>query len=185
MGQTKTSKPAGSDQTVGEEVKGAAVEVAGQAREELQDLRKEAGERARSTIDSRSSEIGTQMTSAASAVREAGSQLRAQGSGGAANVIEAVAERAERLGEYMNEASAERMLGDVESFARRRPWLVAGAAVTVGFVTSRLLKASSDRRYASSGNGWGARRAEPALEGSISTGSRQALGGAGQRATAH
>jgi hypothetical protein len=35
----------------------------------------------------------------------------------------------------------------VESFVRRRPWLAAGTGMFVGFLASRFLKASGDRRY--------------------------------------
>jgi hypothetical protein len=38
-------------------------------------------------------------------------------------------------------------LRDVEEFARRRPWLVAGIGVVAGLAGSRFLKASSERRY--------------------------------------
>ena len=61
--------------------------------------------------------------------------------------VDKIAEQTEHLGQYLQAADAERILADVESFARRRPWLTAGAAAAVGFVASRLVKASSERRY--------------------------------------
>ena len=39
------------------------------------------------------------------------------------------------------------MLRDVEDFARRRPWIVAGIGLAAGLAASRFLKASSERRY--------------------------------------
>jgi ElaB/YqjD/DUF883 family membrane-anchored ribosome-binding protein len=153
MGQTTTRKSAKvGEQTTADQVKETALEAAEQARAGVDDLRRQASERARDTVDRRSTEMGGQLTSAADAVRQAGSRLRDEGSGGAATVVEAVADRAERLGGYMTEASADRMLGDAESFARRRPWLVAGAAATIGFLASRVLKASSSRRYTAVGD---------------------------------
>jgi ElaB/YqjD/DUF883 family membrane-anchored ribosome-binding protein len=172
MGQTTTRKSAtAGKQTTAEQVKETALETAGQARAGVDDLRRQAGDRARETVDGKTTEMGGQLSSAAGAMRQAGSRLRDEGSSGAATMMEAVADRAERLGSYMTEASADRMLGDAESFARRQPWLVAGAAATIGLLASRVLKASSSRRYAAGGNG------RPSmLDGGASPASPRALG---------
>jgi ElaB/YqjD/DUF883 family membrane-anchored ribosome-binding protein len=149
-----------------------ARQTAETARAEIGGLTERAGQRMRETVDQRSGEVASQMTSAAGAVRQAGTQLREQGSGTAANVVEAVADRAERLGSYMQVADADRMLHDVESFARNRPWLVAGAAAAAGFLASRLLKASSRRRY-ESGNGsrqWSATGVSPGARHELAQG---------------
>ena len=56
----------------------------------------------------------------------------------------------DRLREQVNEQSGrlgDRILGDLEDFARRRPWVVGAVATTAGFVASRFLMASSQRRY--------------------------------------
>ena len=58
--------------------------------------------------------------------------------------------RADDLGEYLQSSHADKILAALESFARRRPWLTAGAGVLGGFVASRFVKASSDRRSRSS-----------------------------------
>jgi hypothetical protein len=42
------------------------------------------------------------------------------------------------------------LLRDVEDFARRNPWAVAAGGFALGFVASRLLKASSSERYRAS-----------------------------------
>jgi hypothetical protein len=60
-----------------------------------------------------------------------------------------VARRADDLGSYLKSADADRILGDVEDFARRRPWLTAAAGALAGLAASRFLKASSSRRYGS------------------------------------
>jgi hypothetical protein len=65
-------------------------------------------------------------------------------------VIEAVADRGERLGTYLVGADGQRLLRDVEGFARRQPWLIAGAGALAGFLTSRFVKASSGNRYRTS-----------------------------------
>jgi hypothetical protein len=47
----------------------------------------------------------------------------------------------------MKDSDADRILGDVEDFARSNPWAVAAGGLALGFAASRLLKASSSRRY--------------------------------------
>ena len=47
----------------------------------------------------------------------------------------------------MKESDADRILSDVEDFARSNPWAVAAGGLALGFVASRVLKASSSRRY--------------------------------------
>jgi ElaB/YqjD/DUF883 family membrane-anchored ribosome-binding protein len=148
MGQATTRRASSGPegQSTKETVAATASEVAETAKQEVMDVKGQAGERARSMVDSRSTEVGSQMTSAARAVRSASDELRQQGSTTAATVVEAVADRAQRLGSYMESTDADSLLRDAEDFARRRPWLVAGAAATVGLLASRLLKASSARR---------------------------------------
>ena len=149
MGQATTTRASSGPEGqtgVKEIVAETASDVAETAKQEMVDVKEQAGERARSMVDSRSTEVGSQMTSAARAVRSAGSELRQQGSTPAATLVDAVADGAQRLGSYMESTDADSLLRDAESFARRRPWLTAGAAATIGLLASRLLKASSARR---------------------------------------
>ena len=69
-----------------------------------------------------------------------------QGRAGA-RYAEQAADRAERLGGYLHEADGDRILRDVEDFGRRRPWAVVAGGLALGFMASRLLKASSSERY--------------------------------------
>jgi hypothetical protein len=39
---------------------------------------------------------------------------------------------------------------DVESFARRRPWMLAGVGLLAGVAAARFIKASSEQRYSDS-----------------------------------
>ena len=87
----------------------------------------------------------------AQALRGSGEQLRNQGeSGPAATLAEGVAERMDRLGEYLQRADGDELLRDVERFARRRPWMIAGLGLLGGLAASRFLHASSGRRYSGS-----------------------------------
>ena len=80
-------------------------------------------------------------------MRSVSEQLREQGKDQPAKLAEQAADRAERLGGYLRDNDADRILGDVEDFGRRQPWAVIAGGVAVGFLASRFLKASSTRRY--------------------------------------
>jgi len=142
MGNVTEERTSQSElEQVKERVGNAAEQVKGQTREEL-----------RAQIDTRTTQAGEQVTSTARAVRRAGQQLREEGNDRAAEAIDAVADRGERLGAYLTGARGDAMLYDVESFARRQPWLVAGAGAVAGFLAARFVKASSVTRYRAAGS---------------------------------
>lgn len=132
-----------------EQAQEKAKEVAGQA----QDKAREAGEqvrgRVREQVDQRSTQAGEQIRDGAGDVRSFAQQLREQGKDKPAQYAEQAADRAERVGTYLNESDGERILHDVEDFGRRNPWAVVASGIALGFVASRLLKASSSERYRS------------------------------------
>jgi ElaB/YqjD/DUF883 family membrane-anchored ribosome-binding protein len=135
-----------------------AGEVAGQAQEKAQELAGQAGEQAkqaagqakdrmREQVDQRSTQAGEQVTSQASDIRTVAEQLREQGKDKPAQLAEQAADRVERVGSYLSESDADRILSDVEDFARRQPWAVIAGGIALGFAASRFLKASSSERY--------------------------------------
>jgi hypothetical protein len=100
-------------------------------------------------VDQRSTQAGERVAGTASDVRSIADELRNQGKDAPANLAEQVANQADRVGDYLKGASGDRILRDVEDFARRQPMLVAAAGLALGFAASRFLKASSSRRYQS------------------------------------
>ena len=156
---TDVSDRAGASGLAGEESTSKAAEVqqkvqegASQVLGQVEQARGQMGERLREQVDTRSTQAGSQLHSTADAVRRTSEQLRTDGKDGPAKMADAVAERAERLGDYMTDANADRMLRDVEDFARRQPVVFALGGAMLGFLASRFLKASSSRRY--QGNGY-------------------------------
>ena len=139
LGTPVTPEPA-ADPSTTDQAKDKAQEAAGQAKEK-------AGSQLRAQVDQRSNEAGQRVSGLASDVRSVGTQLREQGKDQPARLAEQAADRAERLGGYLTENDAERILGDVEDFGRRQPWVVIGGGIALGIVASRFLKASSARRY--------------------------------------
>lgn len=115
-------------------------EQAGEAAGRIQDT-------ARTQVDERSTQAGEKVSSVASDLRSTGEHLREQGNESAANLAQQAADRAERVGSYLQDADADRILGDVEDLGRRQPWLVLAGGVALGAVAARFLKASSTQRY--------------------------------------
>jgi hypothetical protein len=129
-----------------EQVQEQAQQVADRAQEGMGQAR----EQVRRQVDERSTQAGEQVRSAAGDARSVAEQLRSQGKDRPARVAEQAADRAERLGGYLEQASGDDILRDVEDFARRNPWAVVAGGVALGFTLSRMLKASSGERYQSS-----------------------------------
>ena len=132
---------------VKEQAQEKAHEVREQAGEQVRKATGQARDRAREQVDQRSTQAGEQVHHHASDLRDVAQQLRAQGKDGPARIADQVAERAERAGSWMKDSDGDRILGDVEDFARSNPWAVAAGGLALGFVASRVLKASSSRRY--------------------------------------
>jgi ElaB/YqjD/DUF883 family membrane-anchored ribosome-binding protein len=136
------------------EGQGKVQEVASQAmektQEKAQDVKGQVSARARTEVDARSTQLGEQVTSVVQALRRTGEQLQSEGNETGGKAVEAVADRVERVGSYLTDSNADRLTRDLESFARRTPWGLAGIAVAVGFMASRFLKASAASRYEAS-----------------------------------
>jgi len=143
--------------TVGDQV----TEVMGAAKESVQHQADEVVERGggvvRSQVDQRTTQAGQQAASLAETMRQTAAQLRADGDPQKqryASAVDQGADKLEQLGGYLTAADADQILGTVEDIARRQPWLIAGAGMLVGIATARVLKASSQQRYARSQAQW-------------------------------
>jgi hypothetical protein len=126
-----------------EQVKDQAHEVAQRA----QDVAGEAQIKVRQQIDERTTQVGEQVAASAQALRAGAEELLKQGNQSAADAAQRAARQAERLGSYLQDADANRILADIEDVARRNPWAVAIGGLAVGVAAARFLKASSSRRY--------------------------------------
>ena len=126
-----------------------AKEKAQEAQQKLKGGARQAQDRVREQVDQRSTQAGEQVSASADALRTTSRQLREQGQDGPAQAAEKVAHHAERLGSYLSESNADRILGDLEDFGRRQPMAVIALGIAAGFAASRFLKASSRQRYES------------------------------------
>jgi hypothetical protein len=127
----------------GTQAQGQVEEVARRA----QDAAGNAQIKVRDQIDHRSTQVGEQVAASAQALRAGADELVKQGNRSAADAANRAAAQAERLGSYLRDADASRILADVEDVARRNPWAVALGGAVAGVAAARFLKASSSRRY--------------------------------------
>ncbi len=133
------------------EMKDKGEELVSSTQEQLStkahELSENASFQAREQLDQRSTQAGEQLQSIGKTLQSGANQLRSEGKDVPARVVEEVARRADDVGGYLQSAEADRILGDIEGFARRRPWLTASVGALAGFLASRFVKASGSRRY--------------------------------------
>jgi ElaB/YqjD/DUF883 family membrane-anchored ribosome-binding protein len=140
MSEMQTATPARADDrtaSLGEAVQHRAEEA-----------KNEGGKELRRQLDERTNQVGRQAKSLAQALRKSGAELETrEDMAGASKIASGAADRIEQVGGYLESVRGDVMLRDAERVARDRPWLVAGTAALIGLAASRLLKASSERRY--------------------------------------
>jgi hypothetical protein len=136
--------------TATDQAREKAQEVGSQAKDKAQEAGAQARGRVRDEVDRRSTEAGNQAGVTAQALRDTSSHLREQGNEPIAKGLEQVADRVERTGGWLRDSDGDSILRDVEDFGRRNSLAVMAGGLVVGFAASRLLKASSRRRYESS-----------------------------------
>jgi hypothetical protein len=101
----------------------------------------------RDQFDERSTKAGSQVRSLATALRRSGNDLSNEGNDNAAQLATQAADRIERVGSYLEQKSGDDLMRDVERFARRRPWMLAGLGMLAGVAAARFVKASSEQRH--------------------------------------
>ncbi len=144
MNQFQTEERSGAQSGIGEKMTEASQVVSSQAGEAI-----DKGKGAMTEmIGQRSSQLGDQIGSVSETARRVAEQARLEGNAQHSRLAEQAADRGERLSSYLRDVEPDRLLSDVEDFARREPWVVAGVGLFIGLALARSLKASSGRRYA-------------------------------------
>jgi hypothetical protein len=144
-----TFRSTATDGSTTDQVKGQVRDKAQAARDKAKGALGQARGQLRDQVDHRSTQAGERVANTAADVRSIAEELRQQGKDTPARMVDQVAGQAERFGDYLKGASGDRILRDVEGFARSKPWLVAAGGLALGFAASRVLKASSSSRYQS------------------------------------
>ena len=143
-----TQSPSGS---ATDNAKEQVQEKAQDAQEKLKGGAQQAQARMRAQVDQRSTQAGEQVNATAEALRTTSRQLRDQGQDAPAQATEKVAHHAERLGGYLSESNADRILDDLEDFAAASRWPCRLGGCRI--LASRFLKAPSRERYQGRTNG--------------------------------
>jgi hypothetical protein len=130
-----------------EQASAHAQDAASVAQEKTKELRAQGSKKLREQFDRRSTDAGSQARSVAEVLRRSGTDLRSEDKHGMADLTDQAARRIDHLGEYLEQKSGGEIMRDVENFARRRPWTIAGLGLVAGIVASRFVKASAERRY--------------------------------------
>jgi ElaB/YqjD/DUF883 family membrane-anchored ribosome-binding protein len=136
------------DKGLAEQASEALGDAASKTQDKAVQLKEEGSERVRSEFDVRSTLAGEQLRSLAQALRRSGKEL-SQEHGSAAQLTEPVAQRVDRVGAYLERTTSDQLIHDVEVFARKRPWMLAGLGTLAGLALARFVKASSEQRFGS------------------------------------
>ena len=144
---TNTMDQASQQDGLAEQASVKVQEATSVASEKASELREQGSTKLREQVDQRSTQVGSQVRSLGEALRRSGDDLKNQGNDNAAELTSQAADRLERIGSYLEGVSGDDVMRDVESFARRRPWMLAGVGLLAGVAASRFMKASSEKRY--------------------------------------
>lgn len=129
------------------------------AKQLAQDTSEQVLAKLRVQIQQGAMKAGDQLDSAAGDVRVVGADLLKSGREGPAKLVVQAADKGEDLGRFMKTLDADKVaayakrvdpagaLRGVEDFGRRRAWPVIGGSLALGYLASRLIKASSEKRY--------------------------------------
>ena len=144
---TQATDDVGRQQGLGDQASAKVQEAASVAQEKASELREQGAARLRDQFDERSTQAGTQVRSLADALRRGGDDLRSEGNTNGGQLVGQAADRIEQLGTYLEQKRGDELMRDIESFARRRPWILAGLGMLAGVAAARFMKASSEERY--------------------------------------
>jgi ElaB/YqjD/DUF883 family membrane-anchored ribosome-binding protein len=122
-------------------------DAASLAQEKASQLHEQGSARVRDQFDQRSTRAGSQLRALGEALRRSGNELNDEDNNSASQLTTQAADRIERVGSYLEQKSGDELMRDVERFARRRPWMLAGVGMLLGLAAARFVKASSERRY--------------------------------------
>ena len=121
-----------------------AREVAGQAKEHAEAAAGQAKDKAAAQVDERSTQVGRQISSQGDALQGVAGELRKQGKEGPAKVAEQAAEKVKDVGNYLEQADGEELVGAAQRVARENPAAAAVVGAAAGFAAGRVIKASLD-----------------------------------------
>jgi hemerythrin superfamily protein len=129
----------------------AKVREAGEhVRHEAQRLTEEVKTKGSSMLRDQQHAVAAQIGSLAEALHQTAQHLGAQEQDGLAHYTNQTAAGLERFSQNLRDGDFNTIVDQVEDFARRQPAAFIGGAALLGFLASRFLKSSAERRHPSS-----------------------------------
>lgn len=119
-------------------------EASTQVREKAGRMAEEARERGKGFLDEQKNTAADSLQRVASILHETGGRLE-DDQPTLSQIFHRGASTVDRFAGTLRERSPDRMLNEIQDFARRQPALMLGGMVAAGFFLSRLLKSSSTR----------------------------------------
>lgn len=126
-----------------QQAKQQAGQLADQAQQKAGQAADAAQQQAMSQASSQKARVAQGVSDVAQAMDQVGQQLRQNDKGQVAHYTDMTADQLRQLSSYINQQEIGQMIGDVESFIRRRPALALGGAFALGLLGARFLKSSS------------------------------------------
>jgi hemerythrin superfamily protein len=147
-GQTMAQAQATAE-TYAPQATAKARETGEHIRHEAQRLTDEAKAKGSSMLHDQQHVFATQIGSLADALHQTAQHLAAQEKSGLAHYTDQAAAGLERFSHSLRDRDFNTVVSQVEDFARRQPVAFIGGAALLGFLASRFLKSSAERRHPS------------------------------------
>jgi hypothetical protein len=140
------------------EIKDQTQQKASELKERVQqkaaELKDQAAHQAASRVDTQRETAAQGIGSIAQALRQTSRQMSDQDQLGMTSYIDQAADQVERLSSYLQSNDINRLVGDVERFARRQPAVFLGGMFLAGLLGARFLKSSSPNQGYRYGQGY-------------------------------
>ncbi len=120
------------------------------ARERVKDqaakARHEAKSKALAAAGGRKEDLANRAGDIAKALRSTGEQFHMEDNAWLGRYAESLGDRVDDLSAYLRSHEVSDLIGEVESFARRKPVLFLSGAAVMGFLATRFLKSSTQEQ---------------------------------------
>ncbi len=133
---------------LGQEAATATRKTTEQLRQQAEQAVQRAGEQAQAVAEDEKQAVAGEVHNVAEALRRGAAQFEDEDQPTLAGYVQQAADSLDSFSRNLGERSLDAMVTDLERFARRQPGLFLGGAVATGFLVTRFLKASSERRQA-------------------------------------
>ncbi len=129
-----------------ESVKASSARFADEAKQYASDMADIAKEKSRTLFQQQKETAVGQVDSVAHAFRSTAQNLQGEGQGQVGRYIEMAADRLESFGGQLRGKDLDTLIDDAQNLARRSPGIFFAGTIAAGFLLSRFLKSSSQRR---------------------------------------